>query len=68
MFEARGEDSAGFRVLLSQRINGSYCTHYPLRDVINKLAGIHFTASDELHTLAAHPINPPTRTWPASPS
>ena len=26
---------------------------YLLRDVINKLNGIHFTASDELHTLGA---------------
>lgn len=26
---------------------------YLLRDVINKVAGIHFTASDELHTLGA---------------
>src|SRR5207247_6969886 len=26
---------------------------YLLRDVVNKVAGIHFTASDELHTLGA---------------
>ena len=26
---------------------------YLLRDVINKVAGIHFTSSDELHTLGA---------------
>ncbi|GHU09909.1 hypothetical protein FACS1894185_0010 [Betaproteobacteria bacterium] len=26
---------------------------YLLRDVINKIAGIHFTSSDELHTLGA---------------
>ena len=26
---------------------------YLLRDVINKVSGIHFTASDELHTLGA---------------
>ena len=26
---------------------------YLLRDVINKLNGIHFTSSDELHTLGA---------------
>ena len=55
-----GSDSAGaadsrrdvvatvFRGVQNRMVSG-----YLLRDVINKLNGIHFTASDELHTLGA---------------
>jgi hypothetical protein len=35
-----------FRGVQNRMVSG-----YRLRDVINKLNGIHFTASDELHTL-----------------
>lgn len=37
-----------FRGVQNRMVNG-----YLLRDVINKLNGIHFTASDELHTFGA---------------
>jgi type I restriction enzyme M protein len=37
-----------FRGVQNRMVSG-----YLLRDVINKLNGIHFTASDELHTLGA---------------
>jgi type I restriction enzyme M protein len=39
---------AVFRGVQNRMVSG-----YLLRDVINKLNGIHFTASDELHTLGA---------------
>src|SRR5437870_893086 len=37
-----------FKGTINRMING-----YLLRDVINKVAGIHFTSSDEVHTLGA---------------
>ena len=37
-----------FRGVQNRMVSG-----YLLRDVINKLNGIHFTANDELHTLGA---------------
>ncbi len=37
-----------FRGVTNRMING-----YLLRDVINKVGGIHFTSSDEIHTLGA---------------
>src|SRR5579884_617419 len=37
-----------FKGTINRMING-----YLLRDVINKVSGIHFTSSDELHTLSA---------------
>ena len=37
-----------FRGISNRMING-----YLLRDVINQVASIHFTSSDELHTLGS---------------
>ena len=37
-----------FRGIVNRMVNG-----YLLRDVINKVNGIHFTSSDEIHTLGA---------------
>jgi type I restriction-modification system DNA methylase subunit len=44
-----------FRGVQNRMVSG-----YLLRDVINKLNGIHFTASDELHTLGALYTSIPT--------
>jgi type I restriction enzyme M protein len=44
----RGVIATVFKGVQNRMVSG-----YLLRDVINKLNGIHFTASDELHTLGA---------------
>jgi type I restriction enzyme M protein len=46
--DAREVIATVFRGVQNRMVSG-----YLLRDVINKLNGIHFTASDELHTLGA---------------
>ena len=46
--DARDVIATVFRGVQNRMVSG-----YLLRDVINKVAGIHFTSSDELHTLGA---------------
>jgi type I restriction enzyme M protein len=41
-----------FRGVQNRMING-----YLLRDLVNKVAGIHFTSSSELHTLGSHHLS-----------
>jgi type I restriction enzyme M protein len=54
-----------FKGVVNRMING-----YLLRDVVNKIDGIHFTSSDELHTLGAstNPCSARCATPPATPA
>jgi len=48
-----GDDRREVIAAVFQGVDNRMKSGYLLRDVINKIAGIHFTASDELHTLGA---------------
>ena len=50
---SNGDDRADVIATVFKGVQNRMVSGYLLRDVINKLNGIHFTASDELHTLGA---------------
>ena len=50
---ANGDDRRDVIATVFEGVDNRMKSGYLLRDVINKVAGIHFTASDELHTLGA---------------
>src|SRR6266508_802848 len=50
---SNGDDRREVIATVFKGVQNRMVSGYLLRDVINKLNGIHFTASDELHTLGA---------------
>ncbi len=50
---SNGDDRRDVIATVFQGVDNRMKSGYLLRDVINKVAGIHFTSSDELHTLGA---------------
>jgi type I restriction enzyme M protein len=50
---SNGDDRRDVIATVFRGVQNRMVSGYLLRDVINKLNGIHFTASDELHTLGA---------------
>ena len=50
---ANGDDRREVIATVFRGVDNRMKSGYLLRDVINKIAGIHFTSSDELHTLGA---------------
>ena len=50
---SNGDDRRDVIATVFKGVQSRMASGYLLRDVINKLNGIHFTASDELHTLGA---------------
>lgn len=50
---SNGDDRRDVIATVFKGVDNRMKSGYLLRDVINKIAGIHFTASDELHTLGA---------------
>src|SRR6202795_2476236 len=50
---SNGDDRRDVIATVFRGVDNRMKSGYLLRDVINKVAGIHFTASDELHTLGA---------------
>jgi len=50
---SNGDDRRDVVATVFKGVQNRMVSGYLLRDVINKLNGIHFTASDELHTLGA---------------
>jgi type I restriction enzyme M protein len=50
---ANGDDRRDVIATVFKGIDNRMRSGYLLRDVVNKVAGIHFTSSDELHTLGA---------------
>lgn len=50
---ANGDDRRDVIATVFKGVDNRMKSGYLLRDVINKIAGIHFTASEELHTLGA---------------
>ena len=50
---SNGDDQRDVIATVFRSVQNRMVSGYLLRDVINKLNGIHFTASDELHTLGA---------------
>src|SRR5437899_8460991 len=50
---ANGDDRREVIATVFRGVDNRMKSGYLLRDVISKIAGIHFTASDELHTLGA---------------
>src|SRR6202049_230528 len=50
---ASGDDRRDVIATVFKGVDNRMKSGYLLRDVINKIAGIHFTSSDELHTLGA---------------
>jgi type I restriction enzyme M protein len=50
---SNGDDRRDVIATVFKGVQNRMVSGYLLRDVINKLNGIHFTASDELHTLGA---------------
>lgn len=50
---ANGDDRRDVIATVFKGVDNRMRSGYLLRDVINKIAGIHFTASEELHTLGA---------------
>jgi type I restriction enzyme M protein len=50
---ANGDDRRDVVATVFKGVQNRMVSGYLLRDVINKVAGIHFTSSDELHTLGA---------------
>jgi type I restriction enzyme M protein len=50
---ANGDDRRDVIATVFKGVDNRMRSGYLLRDVINKVAGIHFTSSDELHTLGA---------------
>jgi type I restriction enzyme M protein len=50
---SNGDDRRDVIATVFRGVQSRMASGYLLRDVVNKVAGIHFTASDELHTLGA---------------
>lgn len=50
---SNGDDRREVIATVFKGVDNRMKSGYLLRDVINKIAGIHFTSSDELHTLGA---------------
>lgn len=50
---ANGDDRRDVIATVFNGVQNRMTSGYLLRDVVNKIAGIHFTATDELHTLGA---------------
>lgn len=50
---SNGDDRRGVIATVFRGVDNRMRSGYLLRDVINKIAGIHFTSSSELHTLGA---------------
>ncbi len=50
---SNGDDRRDVIATVFRGVDNRMKSGYLLRDVINKVSGIHFTASDELHTLGA---------------
>src|SRR4051812_45913598 len=50
---SNGDDRRDVIATVFKGVDNRMKSGYLLRDVINKVAGIHFTAADELHTLGA---------------
>jgi type I restriction enzyme M protein len=50
---ANGDDRREVIATVFRGVDNRMKSGYLLRDVINRIAGIHFTSSDELHTLGA---------------
>jgi len=50
---ANGDDRRDVIATVFRGVDNRMKSGYLLRDVVNKVAGIHFTSSDELHTLGA---------------
>ncbi len=50
---SNGDDRRDVIATVFRGVDNRMKSGYLLRDVINKIAGIHFTSSDELHTLSA---------------
>ncbi|MDB6056763.1 MAG: restriction endonuclease subunit [Verrucomicrobiales bacterium] len=50
---ANGDDRREVVATVFRGVQNRMISGYLLRDVINKVAGIHFTSSDELHTLGS---------------
>ena len=50
---SNGDDRRGVIATVFRGVDNRMRSGYLLRDVINKVAGIHFTSSGELHTLGA---------------
>lgn len=50
---ANGDNRRDVVATVFQGVQNRMISGYLLRDVVNKIAGIHFTSSDELHTLGA---------------
>ena len=50
---SNGDDRRDVIATVFKGVDNRMKSGYLLRDVVNKIAGIHFTSSDELHTLGA---------------
>jgi type I restriction enzyme M protein len=50
---SNGDDRRDVIATVLKGVDNRMKSGYLLRDVVNKIAGIHFTSSDELHTLGA---------------
>ena len=50
---SNGDDRRDVIATVFRGVQNRMASGYLLRDIINKIAGIHFNASDELHTLSA---------------
>ena len=50
---SNGDDRRDVIATVFRGVQNRMASGYLLRDVINKVSGIHFTASDEMHTLGA---------------
>jgi type I restriction enzyme M protein len=50
---SNGDNRRDVVATVFQGVQNRMISGYLLRDVVNKIAGIHFTSSDELHTLGA---------------
>lgn len=50
---SNGDDRRDVIATVFNGVQNRMTSGYLLRDVVNKIAGIHFTATDELHTLGA---------------
>jgi hypothetical protein len=50
---SNGDDRRDVIATVFKGVQNRMVSGYLLRDVINKIGGIHFTSSDELHTLGA---------------
>ncbi|MDE3100557.1 MAG: SAM-dependent DNA methyltransferase [Verrucomicrobiota bacterium] len=50
---SNGDDRRDVIATVFKGVDNRMKSGYILRDVVNKIAGIHFTSSDELHTLGA---------------